>query len=67
MTLQKTSETRDELTMDELDLVSGGAPSMGISYAFNSGGQASICWGDGTGKGYYSMAEGTKGVHWTSN
>jgi hypothetical protein len=66
MILQKTKETRDELTTNELDLVSGGAPGLGIGYGSN-GGQTFISWGDGTGKGYYVMKEGQKGYTWVPN
>jgi bacteriocin-like protein len=56
---------REELTTDELNLVSGGATGIGIGYGAGSDGTTSINWPDGTGKGYYTMTEGTKGYTWT--
>jgi hypothetical protein len=65
MILKKTRETRNELTTDELDLVSGGVPGIGIGYATSTAGTTRISWGDGTGTGYYTMREGVNGTTWT--
>jgi hypothetical protein len=67
MTLQKTRETRDELTTDELDLVSGGRPGIGISYGASTTGVTFIQWGDGTGTGSWTMTQGKNGTTWTHN
>jgi hypothetical protein len=65
MILKKTRETRNELTTDELDLVSGGVPGIGIAYGHSPQGQAIIAWG-GKG-GTWVVQEGKDGATWVPN
>jgi hypothetical protein len=65
MTLKKTAEMRGELTTNELNLVTGGVPGIGIAYAHNGKGEANIAWA-GNG-GTWVIKEGQNGVNWVPN
>jgi hypothetical protein len=54
-----------KLTLDELNAVSGGAPSIGIAYGFGTDGTATIKFPDKDGTGYYTMSTNQNGVLWT--
>jgi hypothetical protein len=55
----------DELTIDELDLASGGSPNIGIDYSHSSKGTAKIQWADNGGT--WVMTEGKNGLTWVPN
>jgi bacteriocin-like protein len=60
--MKETVEMRDELSIDELNSVSGGQPSLGIAYGYGSDGKAQVSWGDVGGS--WVIKEGQKTVTW---
>ena len=62
-------EIRDELTIYELDLVSGGEYATGqvggITYYSGTDG-SSIRWKDSSGTGYWELTAGQKGIRFIS-